>query len=111
MSSFSHTGGGGVTMKGAASPIKLVQQHLTEFGVRDLVYVKAKAIKGKLEKICVKKINRVGPSSPTCVGAYYAINYVDTTNRVWMEDELIWLDEALPLATAYWERQLALATS
>jgi hypothetical protein len=58
----------------------------TTFAIGDIVYVRAKALKGKIEKVAIKKI---------IVRDYYRTFYVDTLNEVWAADELLPEDEAL----------------
>ena len=42
-------------------------------------------------------------------GGIFHVMYVDTWNGLWNEDELVSHQEAIDLATTYWNRQLALA--
>jgi len=103
---------GGISTAGCSSPIELVKKYPHIFGLGSSVYVKNKAQnKGILEKVVVKRVNRVFPSSPTCAGIAAIFNYVDTFNRVWLEEELVWQPEAVTLATAYWQNIANLAQS
>lgn len=65
--------------KGCAS-YGLVINIITAYSVGDVLYSCAKAKKGKKEIVCIKKINYVLPDE--------VINYVDTFNNVWIENEL-----------------------
>lgn len=101
---------GGISIAGCASPIELVKKYPHKFGINSSVYVKKKAQnKGILERLIVKKVNRVLSSSPTKAGIKGDFNYIDTFNRVWMEEELVWQPDAVALATAYWENIANLA--
>lgn len=94
---------GGITIGGCAA-FKVTKRFTTAFAVGSRVYIRKKALnKGKLESVVIKKINRVMPASPTCMGIQKAVNYLDTFNRVWMEEELVWQADAVILATLYWE--------
>lgn len=94
---------GGIVIGGCAA-FKVTKRYETKFGVGSRVYIRKKAInKGKLESVVIKKINRAMPASPTCMGIQRVINYLDTFNRVWLEEELVWQGEAVDLATLYWE--------
>lgn len=93
---------GGIVIGGCAA-FKVTKRYITKFGVGARVYIRKKALKGKLESVVIKKINRVMPASPTCAGILKEVNYLDTFNRVWMEEELIWQADAVDLATLYWQ--------
>jgi len=87
-----YTATGSVKLK-SCSDFKVVQLYSVPFGLNSVVYIKQKAMKGIMEKIAIKRINMVGN----------VFNYCDSTNRVWLEHELVWQADALPLAIAYWE--------
>lgn len=94
---------GGITIGGCAA-FKITKRYQTKFAVGSKVYVRKKAVsKGKLEQVIIKKINQVWPLCPTCPGTLKEVNYVDDTNRVWLEHELVWQGEAIELAKLYWE--------
>lgn len=65
---------------------------ITLFQKGDLVYVKYKARRGKLEKVVIKKINLINQ---------YDWNYQDTQNRIWLEYELCDLNEANSIIKNY----------
>lgn len=100
---ITYEGSGSVKITGCALPTSVEKIYLHKFGIGSVAYVKVKAQKGKLLAISIKKVNRIMPESPTCMGIQPIINYVDHTNRVWLEDELVWHSEAVPLAILYWE--------
>ena len=96
-----YTMSGGITFGGCASPIQVVKKYSHLYGIGSVVYIRKKAqYKGKLEPIVIKKVNKVSPIANT---VQHLFNYVDTFNRVWMEDELSWQPEAVALAREYWE--------
>lgn len=60
------------------------------YSIRDLLYIKPKALLGILEKIVIKNI--------LINGEYpYFITYIDTFNSLWNENELIYLENAQDL--------------
>lgn len=73
---------------------------LYEIGSR--VYIKKQAARGILESIIIKKIHRNMPDIYS--GVIPVVSYVDTTNRVWIEDELIEEDDAYDDYHLYWTR-------
>ena len=81
-----------IVLRGCAY-LTVVNRYSVPFGEREIVYLKHRAEKGFLEKVAIKRINLVGS----------VFNYVDSTNRVWLENELLWHNDALALAIAYWE--------
>jgi hypothetical protein len=74
------------------------------FRVGSRVYVKKKALIGILESVVIKKINRILPKKYTYQGIQPAITYTDTLNRIWIEEELIWKENAIDFARIHWER-------
>ena len=97
-----YTATGKITITGCALPIKVNKYYTFAFGIGSALYVIAKARKGILEKVVIKKANLVYFS-----GNQPVYNYVDTTNRVWFERELTWQSTAIALATSYLERAIA----
>ena len=69
-----------------------------KFSVNDLVFIKAKALKGELSRICIKKIRVKSYQMP--------VSYEDTTNRIWFEKELVSHEEAINLSIAFYESQI-----
>lgn len=94
---------GSISLCGFAA-VGLENKYLVDYSVGDRVYVKRKAKMGVLESVVVKKINRVVSQRSSYRGAETAVSYVDTFNRVWIEDELVPDDEAIDLAKLYWLR-------
>lgn len=101
MADFDYTSSGGVILGNCADYI-LYENIITKFAIGSSVYVLDEARKGKLENVVVKRVNFVLPSS-SYRGFAIVINYVDTLNEVWLEDELGWQSEAVELAEAYYE--------
>lgn len=71
-----------------------------KYSIGDFVFIKEKALKGILEKICIKKHYIDVKKNP------YLIKYQDTFNRAWLEYELIPHKEAVDLSIAYYEKKL-----
>jgi hypothetical protein len=93
---------GRITIGGCSLPVQVDRYYTFTFGIGSMPYVIAKARKGVLERVCIKKVNLVNFD-----GISPIYNYVDTTNRVWMEDELTWQSVAIELATYYLELEIA----
>jgi hypothetical protein len=93
---------GGLRVAGCAQ-VKASAVFFVKFNVGSKAYVKKKASRGKLEAVVIKKINRVGLTKPFRQGVGSEINYVDTTNRVWMEEELVSHQTAVDLSIIHWE--------
>ena len=83
---------------------KVEKNFLVYFAVGSRVYIKKKAKLGILESVVLKKVYRVMPEKYTYQGIQPAISYVDTFNRVWMEEELTWEADAIDFAKIYWRR-------
>ena len=98
---FEYVATGGLTVQGCASPVKMEKYYQFIFGIGSTPYILAKARKGILERIAIKRVNLVGFSGKAPV-----FNYVDTRNGVWMEYELVWQADAISIATSYLESQI-----
>lgn len=72
-----------------------------KYSIGDFVFIKQQALKGILEKICIKKHYIDIKYNPDL------IKYQDTFNRAWLEPELIPHEEAINLSIAYYEKKLA----
>lgn len=87
--------------------VKYFQKNfLVYFGVGERAYIKKKAKNGILESIIIKKINRNTNQKFSYSGFVAQVVYVDTTNRVWLEEELIPQDQAIDYSKIYWQRVL-----
>lgn len=93
---------GGIRVVGCAS-VDATAIYLVKFDLGSKVYVKKKAFRGMLDPVVIKKINRVELTRPFVTGVGAVVNYVDTFNRVWIEDELVNQETALDLAILHWE--------
>jgi hypothetical protein len=69
-----------------------------KYSVGDFVFIKEKALKGVIDRVCIKKYFTIYEYK------YYYFKYQDTFNRVWFENELILQQEAVDLAISYNER-------
>jgi hypothetical protein len=98
---FNYEAAGKIRTFGSAI-ISTVQYFEVYFGVGSVAYIKKQAEKGILEKILIKKIYKNMPKIYS--GVLPIISYVDNTNRVWIEDELIDEDDALDSYHVYWTR-------
>lgn len=79
------------------------------FLVGSKAFIKQKALKGILEYIVIKKsfYRRENPfqSRSLSIGkTFYQVSYLDTLNRFWVEDELIFESDAVDLAELFWDR-------
>lgn len=74
------------------------------FPVGSKAYIKKKALIGILESIIIKKIYRTMPQKYTYQGISPTVSYVDTFNRVWIEEELTWKENAIDFAKIHWKR-------
>lgn len=94
----SYTATGGFNLEGA-SAFCYSQQINLKFGIGDIAFIKARAQKGKLEKICIKRV---------FVKTYQDVPlYKDTFNAVYFEPELVSHEEAISLALIFYNRELA----
>ncbi len=94
---------GGVTMGGCAEVGMSIFKYL-KYGPGSVVYLCYRARIGILERIAIKKVNLV--NNQRTYSAYIPV-YVDNNNFLYNEDELCNESEAVSLAIAYYERQLA----
>lgn len=94
---------GGIRVAGCAG-ISIKQNLIVRFLVGDRVYIKRKAIIGKIESVIIKRLNGVFPKYKEFNEVVQPdLNYVDTFNRVWLESELITQENAFDLAKIYLE--------
>lgn len=98
---FDYEAGGQIRIVGCAG-LGLYKNYTVLFLVGSRVYVKRKARLGIMEPVVLKRINRTYPESVSSRGIQPSINYVDTLNRVWMEEELLSEENAVDLAKIYW---------
>ena len=94
---------GGLRVSGCA--VKRSQKRYeTYFSIGSKAWIKQKAIVGILETIYIKKIYRTVSENYKYQGIQPSITYVDTFNRVWLEDELIWEERAIDFAKIHWQK-------
>jgi len=86
------------------SIIRLKKIFLFNFPIGSRVFIKKKAKYGVLESVVIKKNYITEPDKITYQGINPLFFYVDTFNRVWIEDELVWEAEALVYVKSYWEK-------
>ena len=100
---FTHEAEGIIRIAGCAA-LKAKQNFIVLFLVGSKAYIKKMAIKGKMQFVVVKKINRLMPESLSRYGIQPEVMYIDTFNRIWAEDELTTEENAVDFATAHWRR-------
>lgn len=84
--------------------IKIEKNFLILYSLGSKVFIKKKAKMGTLESVVLKKVHRTEPENYHYNGIQPVISYVDTFNRVWIEEELITEAYAIDLAKIYWRR-------
>lgn len=96
---YTYEGDGIVTTHGYAI-VKKKSYINYKWGENSILFVKSKAIKGCLEKVCIKKvIINYGPNTYNKVIPLYQ----DTLNSLWNENDLIEELDAKNLALEYWQ--------
>lgn len=104
MTSFYHESSVGTIRVVGCARISIKQNLVVRFLVGDRVYIRRKAHLGVIESVVIKRMNGVFPKYEGFNTAIQPdINYVDTFNRVWLEDELITQENAIDLARIYLE--------
>jgi hypothetical protein len=104
MPSFYYQGSGSVVRIVGCAELGIKQNLIVRFLVGDRAFVRRKARLGKMESVTIKRINGVFPKYEGFNTAIQPdINYVDTFNRVWMEEELASQENAIDLARIYLE--------
>jgi hypothetical protein len=93
---------GGMRLVGCAT-VDAAAVYLVRFAVGSKAYVRKKAFRGVLDPVVIKKMNRVELNRPFVHGVGAVVNYVDTFNRVWIEEELVSQETAVDLAIIHWE--------
>lgn len=78
----------------------------TRYGPGNIVFSKKKALRGKVEKICIKTVI-IGdiPRSCSSTGAGIYPIYKDTLNGIWLEEDVVDQATALTLIDFYIESQ------
>jgi hypothetical protein len=91
---------GRVRVNGCAG-ISYARNYLTEYSVGDRVWVRKKASLGRFESVVIKRVRVGSAGNPSYGGSETVVVYTDTFNRVWMERELVSLQEAEALVSSY----------
>ena len=108
---YNYYGNGIVSVLGSAKQhIEYYYYHkydrysVARFREKDVVYVKSSALKGKLEKVVIKR-TMIQNTQKT----FYKNNnmYQDMMNSLYREDELIFLEDAKKLALHFWQLRRA----
>lgn len=103
--SIQYTGTGIITI-GSCTRYYEKQKLTIKYTVGDTLFLKYKAVKGKIEKITIKEIRVV--SNRSTYGSF-AFVYVDTMNSLYTDKDLVTEMEALSLAKNYYNFQIYLA--
>lgn len=104
-SAFVYVASGGLTIGGCSLNNSFITIK-AKFKEGDAAYEERLARKGRVEKMIIKKLIVLNNER---TGGLYQINYVDTLNAVFIEEELVDHQTAIDLATAYLEQQQQLA--
>ena len=73
--------------------------YFVAFATGSKVFVKKGARRGKFERVVIKRTNIVFPK--VSYGITPAVMYVDTSNRVWSEEELVSEEDAVDMVDSY----------
>lgn len=95
---------GGVIISGC-SILGFLKNFITFFSIGSKACIKNQAKIGKLEHVVIKKIYRNLPENYFYEGVRPVVSYLDTNNRVWIEDELTNQSEANILVINYKQMQ------
>jgi hypothetical protein len=95
---------GGVELSGCACVFHTETIPL-KFGNGDIAFLRSRAVKGVLERVAIQRAGVRTDAGHSCSNPL--INYFDTFNARYMEDELVTHAEAIALATTYLENQIA----
>lgn len=104
MTTYTKSTSGGVDVGGCPS-VSVEYNIPSNFEVGDVAYSKAKAIKGKTERVGIKKVVPTNLNDSIIDGGLVRdrlyINYIDIFNGIWMESELVTKAEATELIESY----------
>lgn len=81
--------------------VRFVENFIALYPVGARVFIKSKAVIGKLEFVVIKKIRRLLPNNISSYGILPEVMYEDTLNRIWSEEELITESHANNLYESY----------
>lgn len=102
---YLYEGSGGISVGGCVRAVKRIF-YIFKYAPGTTLYLCYKAKRGVLERITIKKINVIANSK---TGYIPTPIYVDTYNALYNEWDLCTESNAVALATAFYEKQLALA--
>lgn len=100
---FEYEADGVIRVRGC-SLVRLRRDYAILFANNSKVFIKNKALRGIIEFIVVKQSYLTTNPSYTRTGVQPVVVYLDTFNRVWLEDELLYQEEALDLSELFWQR-------
>ncbi len=89
---------------GGCSVVVYTDVVVTQYGPGDILYSLAKAKKGVLEKVVIRKQHIV---NPIFVHGGLVVYYEDSFHSLWNESDLTTHQNAVDLATAYYELLIA----
>ncbi len=105
---YGYGGSGGIILNGSAAACITTVCVFCKYSPGTMTYLKKKAIKGKLEKVFVKRVHyKTIPRDCSYIGAGDLCIYFDSYNDVYNEEELIDVFEAIQLARSFHENRLA----
>lgn len=90
---------GSLKLKGYSLTCFSIVRHL-KYSIGDFVFIKEKAIKGIVDRVCIKKYFITSFE-------FDITKYQDTFNRIWFENELIPHQEAVDLSILFYEKKLS----
>lgn len=90
---------GGIGIYGCAG-VKVKKFYISKYNVGNVLYTRPRAIKGRLEKVAIKKVMTDTDGVPLGL-------YKDTLNSFWNENELLNLAEAMQYIAAYQQKLAA----
>ena len=102
-STHSYTGSGGAKLGFCVSYWK-INNYPHKWKVGDTLFILPSAKIGILEKVVIKQVKVISKQQTN--GSFYFL-YIDTTNAIYNENELVTEYDALQVAKMYFERQLA----
>jgi hypothetical protein len=94
---YAEVGSGGITIRGCAAT-ECLRRVVTQFNEGDVLFNVAKARRGILEKVVIKRVRRVTSSGS---GAQRVALYEDTLNGLWNEYDLVVYEQAVELIQNY----------
>lgn len=100
MADFEYTGNGTIRLKGCADHYEALRV-LIPYAEGSVVYDCGRARKGFVEKVAIRKV-QINVNEATF--GQPVVQYYDTTNRLWFEEDLCTHENAISLAEAYLQK-------